>query len=501
MVFRHFAAAGFVRWVQVAVFVAAAFPAVAETTVSQPLAQQVAALVSSARLGKPTIAVYAVDAATSEVVVDINGTVALKPASCNKLLTVAAGLSLLGPDFRFNTTLSADCPLTSGTLRGNLIVRGGGDPTISGRFETNKRDVTATMRRWADELSSRGITRVTGDVIADDSVFDREYFHPAWYSSERGEWYEAEISGLVFNDNCVDLTWSGSGKLPGDRAGVAMNPETNYVRVDNQVVVSAKGRSSGRSYIRAEGSNDIVATGTITVDTTKEDSASVDDGALYFASVFKDVLTSAGIRVEGKPVHASQERSAALRKRTRTIATHESPALQDVVKVVNLNSQNLYADCILKMLGRKKRGEGSFKAGTDVVREFCRRSGVFHEGHRMVDGSGLSANNRVSARQLAEVIRLMDKGQTGAAWRTSFPVGGQRGTLRSRFQQTTETRVLAGKIMGKTGLIGGVRSLSGIVSTRSGRELYYSIIVNDFSRDTDDVVEFIDRLAVTLAGS
>ena len=217
-------------------------------------------LVSSSTLGG-VIGIYVVDAATSEIVVDINGERPMKPASCNKLMTTAAALSLLGPDYRFSTDLLFDGKTNGHALKGDLIIKGGGDPSISGRFEKNKRDVTATMRKWADELTSRGIKRIDGNIIADDTFFDRNYFLDSWYPKERGEWYEAEVSGLGFNDNCVDLLWSSQDKLPGDRAELEMNPPTSYVRVVNNVNVSARGRTSDRYYLRKDSSNDITASG------------------------------------------------------------------------------------------------------------------------------------------------------------------------------------------------------------------------------------------------
>ncbi|MCX7963855.1 MAG: D-alanyl-D-alanine carboxypeptidase/D-alanyl-D-alanine-endopeptidase [Candidatus Sumerlaea chitinivorans] len=447
---------------------------------------------------KATVAVYVVDAQTSEVLVNRHGEKPMIPASNNKLLTTAAGLSLLGPEHRFVTKLYTDGPLTTPTLPGNLYVVGGGDPTISGRFEPNKRDVTAPLRRWADTLTSLGITRIRGRILADDTLFDNEYFHPNWYPGERGEWYEAEISALAFNDNCVDLLWSAEQRMPGDLADVTLNPPTRYVRLHNHVRVVAKGRSAERWYLRKAGSNDIVATGTLTVGTTKEDSASVNDGALYFATVFHEVLTSAGITVEGKPKHVRPTPAEQRRYKRVLIAERESPPLREIVKVINLVSQNFYADCLLKYLGRIKHGEGSFDAGCRVVMDFCRKQQLYHEGHRMVDGSGLADRNRVTPRQLVEVIRFMDQGPYRTYWRESLPIGGERGSLKSRFQETTETRTRARFIMGKTGLIDEVRSLSGIVRTDSGRERYYSIIVNGFRRDGQRVIQLIDRIAVAL---
>ncbi len=451
------------------------------------------------RLG--TVGLYVVDGVTSRVLVDINAARPMTPASNNKLRTTAAGLSLLGPAFRFKTELHARGPVRDGRLDGDLIVKGGGDPSISGRFEKDKRDVTRVFREWAAALKAAGIREVTGAILLDDSYYDRDYFHRGWYPDERGEWYEAEIWGLSYNDGCVDISWSGKGKMPGDKAEMTLNPKTGYARVDNQVRVVAAGRSSSRYYVRADKSNDIVASGTITVDTSKDDSASVWNGPQYFAAVFTDELTSNGVRVAKPPRLLEPAEIRDAYRGARLIKRTLSPPLTEIVAVINRVSQNFYADSLLKAIGREKRGEGSYAAGIAEAEAFFRAKGLQKTGAVLTDGSGLAEANKVSPVQLVETVRFMDRGPLRTAWRESLPVGGVRGSLKTRFQQTTESRALAPSIMGKTGLIGGVRSLSGIARNRAGHDLYYSIIVNDFSARGDEIIRFLDQAAVAIAAS
>lgn len=440
-------------------------------------------------------AVYVVDAATSEVLLNHSGEVPIIPASNNKLLTTAAALSLLGTEHKLITRVLYKGTISQGTLNGDLVVLGGGDPTISGRFAPNQRDVTYTMQEWADELKKKGIRRISGDIVADDSFFDTQYFHPAWPPDERGEWYSAEISGLAFNDNCVDLSWSSKGLLPGDIAKYQMNPLTRYVTIDNDVKVAAQGRSVERYYQRAAGSNHIHATGTMSYDATKEDSAAIHNGGLYFCSVLREVLTNSSIPVQGR---ARLDRGAAAGG--KDVIIHSSPSMLEICKVVNLNSQNFYAECVTKILGKLYRNAGSWEAGTDVIEEFCRLAGVYSRGQDTVDGSGLSAKNRTSARQLVEILWHMDSGPKREAWRSTLAQGGVRGSLRSRFQRTPVTRRAAKRIFGKTGLIGGVRSLSGFVQCPGGREVYYSIILNQLpGENASQGTALLDDIAVGLA--
>jgi D-alanyl-D-alanine carboxypeptidase/D-alanyl-D-alanine-endopeptidase (penicillin-binding protein 4) len=443
------------------------------------------------------VAVYVVDGATSQVLVNIHGEDPVQPASNNKLITTAAAMSLLGEDYRFHTRILAGGKVQGdGTLMGDLVIEGGGDPTISGRFAKNKRDVTEALRGWVAKIREK-VRSVRGNVVVDDSCFEELTFHPTWLPRERAEWYEAEVSGLSFNDNCVDLAWSAKDKLPGDIAAVTLNPRTAYVSLANEVKVAAKGRPVERYYRRGADDNSFKALGSISIDNTKDDSAAVHDGALYMGTVFKETATSEGLAISGKVLH---RRGAARAAAGSVLVDHVSPPLADVIKVINLNSQNFYAECVCKTLGRERGGSGSWKAGTGVAQKFAADNGIFHEGQVMVDGCGLSAENRTTARQLVETVRFMDTGAHHVAWRATLPIGATRGSLRTRFQQSSESRILAARIYGKTGLIGGVRSLSGLIDRPGRAPLYYSIVLNRLQEGrADEAIALIDRIALMLA--
>ena len=479
-----------------AVSILMAVPGSASATDRDELQSQIQDISSSSPA--TTVAVYVIDATTSEVLTNLRGELPVQPASCNKLRTTAAAMSLLGEDFRFHTRVGYRGTIDAHTriLKGDLVVTGGGDPTISGRFAKNKRDVTAIFREWIKQLKSK-VDKIDGNIVADDSLFDDEYFHPAWYGAERAEWYEAEVSALAFNDNCVDISWSSKGKLPGDLAAFRLNPETKYVQFSNEVKVAAKGRPVERYYKRGETDNKIAAVGTLGYDSAKDDSAAVHDGALYFATVFCETATSEGLKISGKPTH---RRGAAADNGVTQLIDHPSPTLSEIIRVIDLNSQNFYAECVCKLLGKERGAAGSFAGGADVVEKFMRDNAIYNVGQEMVDGSGLSSKNRTTARQLVETIRFMDKGPHHEAWRAALPLGGTRGSLKSRFQETSETRALAPRIYGKTGLIGGVRSLAGIVTDAAGREMYYAIVLNglDEHRPEQGMAQ-IDRVALLLA--
>lgn len=442
-----------------------------------------------------TVAVYVADA-DGTVAADVLGTRPVIPASNNKLVTSAAGMTLLGPDFKFKTKFYTTGPVENGVLNGHLVVYGGGDPGIGGRYLDNKRDITKILRDWADQLKAKGITHIRGSLIADDSYFDDVYFHPNWYPRERAEWYEAEVGALSFNDNCVDIEFNTEGQVPGEPAKFTLVPKTDYYTYESNVVTVASGRSTERYYQRGATTNDLQATGTLNVDTKRIDSAAIHDPAMWTLAVFQDVLTSQGITVDGKPL---KDRTA-LAKLTEDnlLFVHESVPLSEICKTINLVSQNFYTECVAKALGREKAGQGSYEAARRVIEQFCKDNGIFSEGHAAIDGSGLSNLNRVTGKQLVEVQRFMDNSPLKEAWRATIPQGQKRGSLRIRFNGVPE----AERIFGKTGSIDGVRSLSGWVVDAAGKEVYYSIVLNDIGRgDTSKAMNLIDKIAVELAKS
>jgi D-alanyl-D-alanine carboxypeptidase/D-alanyl-D-alanine-endopeptidase (penicillin-binding protein 4) len=442
-----------------------------------------------------TVAVYVQDS-DGKAAADINGTKPVIPASNNKLVTTAAGLTLQGPDFHFDTKFLAGGPVQDGVLNGDLVVFGGGDPGIGGRYQKDPSDITALFRQWATKLKGAGIKSIAGNIVADDSYFDDVYFHPKWYPGERGEWYEAEVSALAFNDNCIDIMWSGKGLLPDQPAAYTLSPKTGYVNFQSEVKTVAAGRPTERYYARGAADNNIKATGNLNIETTNPDSAAIHDGALYCVTVLTDVLKAEGIAVSGKP--AKQRGAAQKLPASSLLFTHQSVPLLQVCQTINLNSQNFYAECVAKALGRVRAGNGSWEAGCKVIEDFCKSHGIFSEGHHAADGSGLSDENHVTCKQLVSILQYMDNSNLKQQWRSTLPQGQKRGSLKPRFDNIPE----ASRIFGKTGSIGGVRSLSGYVIDAAGREVYYSIVLNDLpNAQVSKGMALIDKIAVELAKS
>lgn len=448
-----------------------------------------------------TIAVHVEQRAPERAVFSLQADRPMTPASNNKLQTTAAALHHLGADHRWTTRVLANGPVdASGCLRGDLIVVGGGDPTISGRFNGGR--VLGTFEEWAERLRrEHGIRSIAGRIIGDDDLFDDELFDDTWFMGELAEWYSAESSALSFNDNCVDIHWT-AGPSVGSAATHVLDPPTRYVDLVSRVTTCAAGTETDISYQRAPDSNRITAEGGIPAGTSEVGYAAVHNPTLYAVTVLRETLSRRGITVLGEAADIDDLDRAAVRHDLRELCTSVSPPLRDVIAVINQNSQNFYADMLLKTLGQAVEGEGSFDAGARVVGHFLAAIGARPEGWRMVDGSGLSPQNRTTARCLVRLLRWVDAGPDAEVFRASLARGrGERGTLRSRFGHSRRHREAAARILGKSGYLGGVWSLSGIATNRRGVEFYYSIILNGYRSERVPPMRLIDDIAVAIAAS
>ena len=426
------------------------------------------------------------DLDTGDTLLDFKADELLAPASNMKLVTTAAAMATLGADFEFTTRVCARGTISNGTLQGDLCLVGGGDPNLSGRFHDG--DVLAIYRAWAAVLSGRGVTRVTGDLQYESSMFDGESFCEGWPKDDQYiKWYCAEVTALAFNDNCVGIKVT-PGKA-GSPAKIETVPPTSYVKVINETTTLPGRKGAEIGIVRSRADNTITVKGKVyegaswgySVDVT------VHEPDCYAATVFKETLAAQGIVVAGavKPVTLTREQFES----ATTLLEHKAK-LVDALTPINTNSQNLHAEMLLRQLGVRYTGKGTFKTGTAAVQDYLKKEGLLKDGMVFLDGSGLSAANRVSARLLSSLLYKIGGSAYFDTFRNSLAVGGESGTLEKRLNDSA----LKGKVFAKTGFINGVRALSGYVIT-DRRRLCFSILMNDcaFSRECQD--EIIKLLA------
>ena len=470
-------------------------PSGSERSKSSSLENQIRWLATQHGFGERNISVTVIDD-RGRVRVGINRHAPFKPASNMKVLTTAAALHLLGASYEFETQLLSTSPIREHAIEGDLILRGTGDPNISGRFYDG--GATALLRTWARQLNAHGLWRVSGDLIVDDSFFDDVRFLPSWDRGQEGRWYSAQISSLSFNDNCIDVSIHPARSI-GSRARVSIVPACSAIRAQG-APRTVPGSKWGITIHRKTGTNDLSIGGKIgqRVKGDFTDYVTVDDPAMFFGSVLARVLAEEGIEIAGRVRrvkagdgyydNASRQQTSArsgARESARTaksvaagetlLVRHTSTLEQDLA-VINKNSQNLHAEILLKSLGARVEGSGSVEGGARAIRRFVAEKGLRASGLEVRDGSGLSHENRVSSGLLAGVLRAVMAEPYFETFRDSLAVAGTDGTLRSKFWRSKQ---LHGRVMAKTGNISGVSSLSGYL-TRGSKTWCFSILVNGF---------------------
>ncbi len=397
----------------------------------------------------------------------------MMPASNLKLITTAAALELLGSNYRIKTEFYTTGKTDGSILRGDLIVKGFGDPAISGRFTNDK--ILKYMEDWADSLSSKGFDEIAGNILGVDDVFDESGLGEGWSWDYESYWFAAPTGALSLNDNCIDINIRPS--KPGAPAYISTNPISDYVTIINKVVTVEKDSATSIDINRLRGTNVIIVTGVINAaDELYKTYGTITNPTQYFLVVFKSVLESRGIRVRGLPIDYDDYDKTLIKDTPQLIFTHYSVPLSEIVRVINKNSQNFFAEQLLKIMGYEVYGLGTAFNGVKAVKNVLKTMGIEPDEFQMVDGSGLSRLNLITPMQLLTVLSYMSTSKNYTAYYASLPVAGLDGTLSGRMRKTPAQ----GNVRGKTGFIGSVRSLSGYLKTADKEPLAFVFILNNY---------------------
>lgn len=427
---------------------------------------------------------------TGKVIYALNARKLMMPASNMKIVTLAAAAEILGWDYRFKTTLETDAEIEGGALKGNLIVRGSGDPTINGRDNRAR----VLFDEWAAALKAAGITRIEGNLIADATAFDSRGLGQGWSWDYLEAGYAAPSGALQFNENIATLTIRPGAKA-GEPAQLELPPSTGLALLHN-VVTGEAGSATSIGFERSPNSNDLDVTGSIAVGagpTTR--AVAVANPALYFAHALTLALMERGIPVRGIPI--AFQRSSLLPPLPRTaIIESQSPPLRAIGTTMMKVSQNLYAETLLKAIGATGSAPATAAAGRAAAQRIFDAWGVEPGSYVQADGSGLSRYGYVTADM---IVRLLERMHTDSRHRDAFiatlPIAGKDGTISTRMRGTrAEANAVA-----KTGSISNVRALSGYVKTRDGETLAFSILANNFTVPAATVTWMTDLAVETLA--
>jgi D-alanyl-D-alanine carboxypeptidase/D-alanyl-D-alanine-endopeptidase (penicillin-binding protein 4) len=404
---------------------------------------------------------------------------ALSPASNVKLLTSAAALHVLGPEYRFRTWLLSDGVVEDGVLQGDLVLYGTGDPGISDRFYVSKDEV---FQRLIDDLDGAGIHTIAGDVVADASFLPGPLRGNGWEQRDLNEHFTAGVSALSYNENVVSFRIQAGSvgqpplveTIPGHSALEVVNtaetvtgrarPRLAILRDDPMEPVRIEGRM-------VSGTREVWRQMTVAVP------AEFAGESFKAALEEREIEVRGGVRAVALPGESIVGRISAPalnRPGARILARHVSRPLSEYLTVINKESNNLFAELVFRAVGRVAEGVGTPEASARAVKRTLHLIGVDTVGLVQLDGSGLDGGNRISAKAFVQIIQGMNAGPLWPEYWASLPQAGTRRELARMYRTPA-----AGNLRAKTGTIEGVSALSGMVRSADGERLAFSLLVND----------------------
>lgn len=413
-------------------------------------------------------AIRIVEADSKTVVYSHNADMAMIPASNMKLVTTAAALHYLGPLFEYRTKV--------GLSGSTLVVIGCGDPVLGDRVTDRlyRREEGWLFDAIVEGLRRQEVSSVT-DIVVDTTVFDDQRVHPHWPANDLNRWYACEVCGLNYNGNCIEVTTDNRGGA----VAIQVEPNTAFVEIINEVKPVSSGTSAVGAYRNRE-PNRITIRGRCK-DREGPFDVAIEKPAAFFGFVLAEHLIKADITTTGRLIEREFDGSEGAFVEVAEFVT----PLIDALHRANKDSLGLAAEALLKTIAAHEDPEGkngSWEKGTALVGDYLRELGVPAEEFHIDDGSGLSRENRLSARTIMSVLIDLYTGPNWELYRTSLAVGGEDGTVGRYFKDSG----YRGNILGKTGYISGVRSFSGICFTDRGPYLF-SILSNRSSLSRDSI--------------
>ena len=449
---------------------------------------------------------------TGELLYALNPDTLVMPASNMKIVTLATAAERLGWDYRFETRLETGAPATAGVLHGDLVVVGGGDPSINGQGGPPDE----VFAGWAAALRQAGISRIDGHIVGDDDAFDDERYGDEWSWDDFAYGYQAPVGALQVDEGLVDVVIA-PGREIGAPAAAALRTDNSGLDVVSRATTGAAGTRADVDIFRFPGSRVLEVRGTIPLggpEVVRE--AAVDNPTLFFVRTLRAALIARGIAVAGDaidgddlPAAASADLPATAGRSDgpavvppparpaarRVLARHLSAPLSEVARRLMKVSQNLYAETFMRALSLTP-GPASAAASQQVQAEILESWGIAPGHYALADGSGLSRHNLVTASTIVRILQAMARTPRHAeAFEATLPIAGADGTIASRMKATrAENNVKA-----KTGTLRRVRALSGYVTTIDGERVVFAILANHFTAPTRAIDTAVDAALERLA--
>lgn len=436
-----------------------------------------------------TVGIQITDLENGLPLFELNPEKLMMPASTLKLVTSGTALEILGPGYRFKTKVGfVGEILNTSELNGDLVIVGGGDPTLGSQYFRNPEGNESFIKIWIQKIKAAGIHQINGDIILDGSLYDSEKIPQTWIWGDIGNYYGAGANAFTCYDNLFKITFKSPKEAGGKTEITAITPEIDGLNIVNEVVSSDDNRDLANVFGSPMDKNRVIR-GTIPKDknafTIK---AAVHHPEAIIARGLLDQLEKEGVLFSGKVIFKTIDKN-----QLQTIYIHESPKLVEIIKVLNYESVNLFAEHLVMQMAFEKTGQGNSEKGIAIIKEFWQSEGIETDNLFMEDGSGLSHYNAISPAQINAILFFMaQKSENSEIFINSLPNAGN-GTL-SGFG----TEFFPGNsLKAKSGSMTRVRCYAGYLHTDSDKKIAFAIMFNHFSGLHSKLTKEIENLLLT----
>ena len=474
-------------------------------------------ILADSRADRASWGILVADRDTGRQLYSLNADHFFTPASNAKIFTTALALAMLGPDYRFHTTIESNGLLDNdGRLAGDLVLVGRGDPDLSNRkFPYDKKDETEgpidkVLAEMADAAVAKGLKEVDGDIVADDSYFPYDPYPEGWSVGDLFFKFGAPVSAIAFNDNAVAVEMR-PGTTLGEPPAITVQPEAAASTLGLELTTVSSSEKSEFAVVRQPEANFLLLRGSISLGhAPMRIDVAMPDPAATAAVELKRLLEARGVAVKGgvRAQHGAPPRTSpsgepvlnqsidppSNRDRSLILAEHVSQPLLEIIRVTNKVSQNLHAEVLLRTVGREKLGAGSTAAGLKVERNFLKEAGIADGDVILSDGCGLARDDLVTPRAIAALLSYALRQPWGEGFLSTLPVAGVDGTLENRMKNTAA----ASLVEAKTGSADHARALSGYATTHRGEFLVFSLFDNNNPQHGTDATAALDAITAAM---
>jgi D-alanyl-D-alanine carboxypeptidase/D-alanyl-D-alanine-endopeptidase (penicillin-binding protein 4) len=433
-------------------------------------------------------------------IASVNENILLSPASCQKIVTTSTALLMFGPDFQFKTILQYDGSFdaTTGSLKGDIYIRGGGDPTLgSEKFSSTLIDTL--LQKWMSQIKKLGIKKIDGRIIGDDAIYESIMAPGTWDWGDIGQYYGAGACGLTISDNMV-CYYLKSGSEGTNTKYLRMKPYIPGMTLINDVKSGTTGLGDKSYIFGSEYTYYRHFVGEVSGNESEfKIKGSIPDPCWYTAYLLDSALKVNGISLTKQPTTTrmlNEDKQKITPNDSRTkIFTLFSPTLKNIIKQINQQSNNLYAEQLHKYISYSQNGIGNNVASAEIVQNYWVNKGIPKNEFIPVDGSGLSRSNGISASTLTDMLIILKGEKYFEDFYASLPVSGKNGTMVSFGKGT----ILENNCAAKSGSMTRVRTYTGYVKSKNGKDLVFAVMFNNYTCDKNEIRKICEEVITKVA--